>query len=93
MGQTRWAGASTARKSTVLARPGPIVVPCLGLYVSPQCRHGTTRFMGRHEKGPLKPSTYLQPTAHRNIKILIFFLSSPLPPLSTPAVAAPNSCP
>jgi hypothetical protein len=55
--------------------------------------------MGRHEKGPPKPSTYLQPTTHRNIKTLIFFLSSHFllsppqqPPLPTPApdAAAPS---
>ena len=37
---TRWAGPSTTLKSTVQARHGPVVVPCLGRNFGPQCRHG-----------------------------------------------------
>jgi hypothetical protein len=62
MGQARWAGTGTARKSTTLARPGPTVVPCLGLYVGPQCRHGHGTIYGPARKRPSK-AIYLS-TAH-----------------------------
>jgi hypothetical protein len=54
MGQARWTGTGTARKSTALTRSDTMVGPCLGRYLGPAAWHGHGTTLGQPDLNPLK---------------------------------------